>query len=257
MLKTDNNKQDFGLVSIIMPNFNSAKFINETVDSVINQSYKNWELIIVDDCSTDNSIEILSQYTDDRIRLIKSEQNYGAALSRNKAIEAANGSWIAFLDSDDLWAYDKLEKHLSFMVDKSAVFSCTDYKVIDGDRKEVSQFSPKKDEYFYNDILKHNCIGCSTAIYDAKKLGKVYMPLAEKREDFACWLEILKRGYSVCYFHEFLAEYRVHGKSVSSKKSKMIKHQWNVYRKFERLSIFKSAYYMLHWALKGFFKYLK
>ncbi len=238
-----------------MPSYNSSKYIKETIGSVILQTYKNWELIIVDDCSTDNSVDVIKQFDDDRIIVVENECNSGAAKSRNNAIKKAKGNWIAFLDSDDLWMCDKLEKQLSFMSNNSVVFSCTDYKVISEDGKECSKFSPKKEEYTYKDILKHCYVGCSTVIYNVDKLGKVYMPLAEKREDLACWLTILRSGEKVYYLHEFLAKYRLHSRSVSAKKTKMIRYQWNVYRKFEKLSIIKSIYYMIHWAIKGFLKY--
>lgn len=247
---------DYGLVSIIMPNYNSASFIKETVDSVLAQKYQNWELIVVDDCSTDNSAEIIEQYSDSRIHIIKNTVNSGAAVSRNSAIEAASGRWIAFLDSDDLWSPDKLTKHLKFMNENNCTFSFTHYSVLNGENKLITEFSPAKNVYDYNTILKHCYIGCSTVIYDREKTGKVYMPVnAVKREDFACWLKILKSGENAVCFHECLTTYRVHSNSVSSNKLKIVKYQWNVYRKTEELSILKSLYYMAHWAVLGVLKY--
>lgn len=250
------DKKDFGLVSIIMPNYNSAEYIAETIESVLNQTYDNWELIISDDCSTDGSIEIINNYNDSRIKLLINKENSGAAISRNNAIDVAKGKYIAFLDSDDLWNKEKLSKHLSFMSEGGHAFSCTSYSVVKGDNQEVSVFAPKKDKYTYKNILKHCYIGCSTVIYDSEKLGKVYMPTnAEKREDFACWLQILKTGVDVVCFHKNLTTYKVHQDSVSTKKTKMVKYQWRVYRKIEKISLLKSMYYMIHWAIKGFFKY--
>ena len=247
---------DYGLVSIIMPNYNSAKFIKDTIDSVVAQTYQNWELIIVDDCSSDDSLKIIQQYEDSRIRVIKNTVNSGAAISRNNAIEAANGRWIAFLDSDDLWEQNKLFKHLQFMNQTQTSFSFTHYSVLNSENELITEFSPSKDIYNYNTILKHCYIGCSTVIYDSEKIGKVYMPTdAIKREDFACWLKILKSGENATCFHECLTTYRVHSNSVSSNKFKIIKYQWNVYRKIEKLSLFKSLYYMAHWAILGVLKY--
>lgn len=247
---------DYGLVSIIMPNYNSSCFIKQTIDSVIVQTYENWELIIVDDCSTDNSLEIICRYEDPRIRIIKNTENCGAAVSRNKAIEVANGRWIAFLDSDDLWNKNKLLKHIKFMLEEQAAFSFTNYSVLNGQNEFVTEFAPKKDVYDYGMILKHCYIGCSTVIYDIEQVGKVYMPTdAIKREDFACWLQILKNGQNATCFHECLTTYRVHSHSVSSNKVKMATYQWNVYRKVERISFFKSLYYMAHWAIMGVIKY--
>lgn len=247
---------DYGLVSVIMPNYNSEKFIKDTIDSVLAQKYQNWELIVVDDCSTDSSLEIIQQYEDSRIRIIRNTVNSGAAVSRNNAIEAANGRWIAFLDSDDLWDSDKLTAQLAFMNENNCSFSFTHYSVLNGENKLITEFSPAKDVYDYNTILKHCYIGCSTVIYDREKIGKVYMPTnAMKREDFACWLKILKSGENAVCFHECLTTYRVHSSSVSSNKFRIVKYQWNVYRNVENLSILKSTFYMFHWAIKGVLKY--
>lgn len=247
---------DYGLVSIIMPNYNSGEFIKETIDSVLAQTYTNWELIIVDDCSTDDSLAIVKRYADDRIRIIKNEENSGAAISRNRAIESAMGRWIAFLDSDDLWSSNKLSKHLKFMAETNTAFSFTHYLVLNSENQIINEFTPSKDEYAYVDILKHCSIGCSTVIYDSERLGKRYMPPeAVKREDFACWLQILKEKTRAVCFHELLTTYRIHNNSVSSNKFHMIKFQWNVYRRVEKLSFFKSLYYIAHWAIRGVLKY--
>lgn len=150
---------DYGLVSIIMPNYNSDMYIKKTIDSVLAQTYKNWELIIVDDCSTDNSLKIVNSFNDARIKIIKNEVNSGAAVSRNNALRVAEGKWIAFLDSDDLWTSEKLEKQISFMVDDDLLFSYTDYDVVDENDKITSTFRPSFDICTYKDILKHNHIG--------------------------------------------------------------------------------------------------
>ena len=251
--KTNNG---YGLVSIIMPNYNSQKYVEKTIKSVLAQTYQNWELLFVDDCSTDKSLEIARSFNDDRIKIFQNEENSGAAISRNRAISEAKGRWIAFLDSDDLWQEDKLLKHVAFMAENDVAFSCTPYSVINDDGDEISVFSPKEDKYTYKDILKHSYIGCLTVIYDSDKVGKVYMPdNAVKREDLACWLQILKTGTDVVCFHENLSTYVVHQNSVSSNKLKMAKYQWRVYRKVEKLSLLKSLYYLAHWAVLGFFKY--
>lgn len=246
---------DYGLVSIIMPNYNSAKFIRDTIDSVVAQTYQNWELIIVDDCSSDNSLEIIQQYEDSRIHVIKNTVNSGAAISRNNAIEVANGRWIAFLDSDDLWEQNKLKEQLEFMNEKKCSFSFTHY-YFDKNNGYLREFSPKKDVYDYNAILKHCYIACPTVIYDSYVLGKVHMPIeAVKREDFGCWLRILKQNFNAHCLHKCLTTVKIHTDSVSYNKTKMIKYQWQVYRKVEKLSLFKSLYYMVHWAILGVLKY--
>jgi glycosyltransferase involved in cell wall biosynthesis len=252
----DCKSQDFGLVSIIMPNYNSARFIKETIESVLAQTYNNWELIIVDDCSTDNSLEIIREYTDNRIKLLQNQKNCGAATARNNAIEMAEGRWIAFLDSDDLWTPEKLSKQIAYMIENEIAFTYTDYDVVDEQNNIITTFIPKLNICTYTDILKHNYIGCLTVVYDSYKLGKVLMPIdATKREDFACWLSILKSGERAHCLHECLSKYKVHSKSVSSNKFKMMKYQWLVYRKIEKLSLCKSLYYMAHWAIWGVLKY--
>lgn len=244
------------LVSIIMPNYNGEKYVFETINSVIAQTYKNWELLFVDDCSTDNSIEIVNSFGDARIRVLKNDKNSGAAIARNKAIEEANGRWIAFLDSDDLWMPEKLEKQISYMESNKVLFSYTDYEVIDENNKSVSLFIPRLDVCGYKDILKHNHIGCLTVIYDSEKIGKVFMPTnAIKREDLACWLTILKNGVEAHCLHECLAKYKVHSNSVSSNKLKMMKYQWKVYRDVEKINLLKSSYYLAYWAITGLLKY--
>lgn len=250
--------KNYGLVSVIMPNYNGAKFLAQSVQSVLDQTYPYWELLFVDDCSTDNSLEVISSFNDDRIVVIKNEKNSGAAVSRNNAIERAKGRWIAFLDSDDMWKKEKLEKHVAFMAENGVALSFTHYEVINDKAETVTVFRPNQPKYDYTTILKHCYIGCLTAVYDKEKVGVVYMPVeAEKREDFACWLSILKRGINAECLNEDLATYRVHSSSVSANKFKMIKYQWNVYRKVEKINFFKSLYYMVHWAIKGFFKYRK
>ncbi len=260
-MKSENEKMqnmDYGLVSIIMPNYNGARFLSESIESVLNQTYKNWELIFVDDCSTDNSLEMVMSYNDERIRVIKNQKNSGAAITRNNAIKQAKGRWIAFLDSDDKWKEEKLEKQLKFMIENNYSFTFTHYQVVNGQGEEITVFKPKKNEYDYKTICKHCYIGCLTVIYDKEKLGEVLMPPeAVKREDFACWLSILKTGVNAVCLHEDLATYRVHNGSVSSNKLKIVKYHWNVYRKIEKLNFFKSMYLMMHWAIKGFFKYKK
>ena len=247
---------DYGLVSIIMPNYNSEKYIEATIKSVLAQTYQNWELLFVDDYSSDTSLELANAFQDKRIHIFSMNENSGAALARNKAIKEANGRCIAFLDSDDLWTPDKSEKQITYMQNNGIAFSYTDYEVLNENNTIVSTFKPRLDVCKYKDILKHNHIGCLTVIYDSDKLGKVFMPTnAIKREDMACWLSILKKGEEAHCLHECLAQYKVHSNSVSSNKLKMMKYQWQVYRKVEKLSSLKSLYYLLHWAILGVLKY--
>ncbi len=251
----EERKQDYGLVSIIMPTYNAGKYLRASIDSVLAQSYENFELLITDDCSADDTAEIVKSYDDKRIFFERNKENCGAAGSRNNSIARAKGKWIAFLDSDDLWEKDKLSRHLSFMIEQDADFSITAYRVSNAKAQTEKEYDPPKDSYGYKDILKHSTIGCSTVIYNADRLGKVYMPEAEKREDLACWLEILRPGRRAICLHEQLTVYRIHGGSVSAKKRKMIKYQWWVYRKNEKIKLIPALYYLANWAVRGVFKY--
>ena len=234
------------LVSVIMPSYNSAEFIAESIDSVIAQSYQDWELLICDDVSTDNSRDIIREYAarDKRIKLIELSENSGAAVARNTSIQASKGRFIAFLDSDDLWREDKLEKQTVFMKQHNVVLSYTYYSVIDEQGQDTGKVMMPAGRLTYKDLLKSNQIGCLTAIYDAGKIGKVEMPLIRKRQDFALWLRILKKGHLAVCLHENLALYRNRTNSISSNKFDLVKYNWRLYRQVEAFSIFKSAYYL-------------
>ena len=249
-------KTDYGKVSVIMPCFNSEKYLKETIESVLKQTYGNFELIFVDDCSTDDSVRVVKSFGDGRIKIFSTEKNSGAAVARNNGIEHSSGRWLAFLDSDDIWYPEKLERQIAFMVKKGVAFSFTDYEVINGLGALRTVFKPKRDAYSYKDLLKHNSIGCLTVMLDTEKLGKIYMPVdAVKREDYAAWLSVLRTGEKAYCLHEVLAKYKIHGNSASSNKGKMIRYQWRVFRKIEKLNFIKSVYYLLCWAVFGVFKY--
>ena len=184
------------MISIVTPSYNSSKFISETIESAISQTYQSWEMIIVDDCSTDGSQEIIKEYckNDSRIKLFALEDNSGAAVARNRAINEANGEYIAFLDSDDLWTHDKLEKQLAFMQKNNYAFTYTFYKKIDEKGMSLNKNVTPPISIDYNGLLKNNVIGCLTVMYSVDVLGKIYMPLIRKRQDYATWLKILKTG---------------------------------------------------------------
>lgn len=196
------------LVSIIMPSYNTGRFIAETIESVIAQTYTNWELIIVDDCSTDNTDDVVSPYlSDERVRYIKNEKNSGAAVSRNRALRKAKGRWIAFLDSDDLWLPEKLEKQLNFMNENGYYFSYTNYEEIDenGCKRGVRVTGPKR----VTKIGMYNYCwpGCLTVMYDAAVIGLIQVEDIKKNNDYAMWLEVCKKAN--CYLlDETLALYR-------------------------------------------------
>lgn len=243
------------LVSIIMPSYNSEKYLSESIESVLNQSFSNFEMIIIDDCSADNSVSVINYYSkiDSRIRLVELFKNSGAAVSRNAGISIAQGRYICFLDSDDLWLPGKLERQLAFMEQIGAFFSCTAYDKIDVRGTFLRAVCvPARVEY--SDLLKTCSIGCLTAMYDTKYFGKVYMPNIRKRQDLGLWLELLKKTrYAYC-LNEVLAQYRVRPDSISSNKFSAAKYQWLLYRDFQKLNLLKSCYYFGHYAVLGLIK---
>ena len=236
---------DYGKVSIITPMYNSEKYIIETISSVLQQTYKNFEMIIIDDNSNDNSNALVRQIDDARIIMLKNETNCGPAVSRNKGIEFATGRFIAFLDSDDVWMPDKLEKQLSFMVSNNYAFSCHDYYVYNDDFSiEIKNYICPK-VVGYKDILKNNTIGCLSAVFDTAVIEKKYMPTNKfTREDMVLWLTILK-DYPFCYaLNQSLAKYRYRKNSISGNKRKLLKYQYRMYRDNLKFGPFKSYYYL-------------
>lgn len=241
-------------VSIIMPSFNSSSYISDAIRSVQNQTFKNWELIIVDDCSSDNTFEKVNLFlTDSRIKFHRLDKNSGAAVARNYAIRKALGRFIAFLDSDDIWLPYKLERQIGFMLKNSIYFSYSSYYKIDDDGNIFREvLVPSK--VSYSQLLKTNVIGCLTAVYDTDFFGKVEMPLIRKRQDFGLWLKLLKSVEQAVAVEESLSLYRVRLSSISNNKLDAAKYTWRLYRDVERLSILKCIYYFSFYALGGFFR---
>ena len=244
------------LVSVITPSYNSSSFISKSIHSVQSQTYESWEMIIVDDCSTDNSCEIIQDLnrSDNRIKLVRLNKNIGPAASRNISIEKSKGKYIAFLDSDDIWLPAKLEKQVQFMQDKNCVFSYTAYRKIDELGNTISDVMDVPEKVDYESLLKSNVIGCLTAMYDAEVLGKQYMPDIPKRHDYGLWLKILKLGYEAYGLNECLASYRIRKGSLSRDKLKAALHQWKIYRRHEKIPVFRSLYYFVNYAINGYKK---
>ena len=242
-------------VSIIVPMYNAEKFIGKTIESVLAQTYQNWEMLIMNDVSTDNSLAIVSLYAkkDERIKIVNTEKNVGVVKGRNFLIDLASGKYIAFLDADDYWHNEKLEKQIKFMKEKNASISCTEYTRVKENEEKINDVIIKE-EISYNDMLKNNYLGCLTVIYDAKKIGKRYFKELEKNEDYVLWLEIVKDVNTIYGLKENLAYYRVLDNSRSSNKVKTAKVRWEIYRKIEKLSLLKSIYYFLHYAIKAVLK---
>lgn len=234
------------LVSIVIPVYNSEKFIGETIQTVENQTYKYWELLLVNDCSTDNSENIIKECIskDERIKLINLEKNLGAAVARNKGIDEAKGKYIAFLDADDLWNKQKLEKQIKFMEDNDYEFTFTGYEFADENGKGTRKVVNVPLKISYKQALKNTTIWTSTVIFDVEKLGKdlINMPNVRKGQDTATWWKVLKTGVIAYGLNENLSLYRRSNNTLSSNKIKALKRTWNLYRNVEKLSFFTSLY---------------
>lgn len=242
------------LVSIITPTYNASKFIEETINSVIHQSYECWELIIIDDCSTDNTVQTIKNFIkkDKRIHLIQNEKNLGPALTRNKGIKFASGAYVAFLDSDDLWKRMKLERQIQFMQKNGFTFTYSFYEQIDENGKYIKSIDKLPSSVNYYSSLKSNKIGCLTVIYNQEFFGKIYMENIPRRQDYTLWLKFLKKTNEAYCMPEILASYRVRKGSISSNKLKLVKDHWNIYRNIERHSVFKSSYFLTNYIITKF-----
>lgn len=252
---SDGIEREAGLVSIIMPSYNTASFIEETIQSVLNQTYTNWELIIVDDCSTDNTNEVVDTIKDCRIHYLKNEKNSGAAISRNKALREAKGQWIAYLDSDDLWMPEKLEKQIKFMEENGYVFSYTNYEEIDVDgyKTGVKVTGPKK--ITKTGMFNYCWPGCLTVMYDANKIGLIQIEDIKKNNDYAMWLKVCRKAD--CYLlDEILGQYRkgrVGSVSTHSIRT-MIGWHYKLYREAEDMGILSSLFNTGRNIVFGFYK---
>ena len=238
-------KVDGDLVSIIIPVHNSEKFIKETIKTVQNQTYKNYELILVNDCSTDNSKKIIEEEIkkDNKIKLINLKENFGAAIARNTGIDNSKGKYIAFLDADDLWEKEKLEKQIEFMSKNEYEFTFTGYEFADKNGKGNGKIVHVPSKINYKQALKNTTIWTSTVMFDIEKLGKelINMPNV-KSEDTATWWKVLKQGYIAYGLNEILSYYRRSEHTLSSNKYKAIKRTWKLYRKVENLNLIYSMY---------------
>lgn len=246
------NKQN-PLISIITPAYNAENFISQTIESALRQTYTNWEMILVDDRSTDRTVEYIKSYQeqDDRIKLIELEENSGSAVARNTAMEAAKGQYFAFLDSDDLWTPQKLEKQLRFMQEKDIAFSFTKYVIVQEDGTETNAVTETPAYVDYDDLMKYCIIGCLTVMLDTAKIGKVEMLNIRTRQDYVLWLTLTKKGFLAYGLPEVLAKYRLVENSISSNKLKAARQNWNVYRYIEKQSLAKSIWYFSNYAFKS------
>jgi glycosyltransferase involved in cell wall biosynthesis len=247
------------MVSIITPVYNCEEFLEECIQSVLNQTLKDWELILVDDCSTDSSSIIINKYValDSRIKLYSLNKNVGAGIARNKGIEISRERFIAFLDSDDYWHRNKLKLQIEYMIQENIDFSYTNFFELDKEDK-VSKIilTPKSVNSF--SLLFNNYIKTLTAIYDTKRIGKTYMPNYRKRQDWGLWFNLLYKTNKAYRFTEPLAYYRTSNTSLSKNKLKLVKENFNFYRFFLQKNILESLimiilFFVVHFTFKMFF----
>lgn len=246
------------LVSIITPVYNAEPFLAETVNSVLVQSYENWELFLLDDGSSDRSRDMIKSFAaqDDRIRAVFLTGNEGAARTRNAGIQLANGRFIAFLDSDDVWFAEKLPRQIPFMIKNDISFCLTDYCKMSEDGSIVSEPLGMPAKMTYEDLLVTCVIGCLTSVYDMQHHGKVYMPNLKRGQDYGLWLRLLKQTEFAFALQECLAKYRIRKNSISSNKLRKAIYQWKIYREIENIGLLKSVWYFSHYAAHGLLKWL-
>lgn len=240
-------------VSIVTPVYNAEEFLADTIESVLNQTYTDFEYLLVNDCSSDRSTSIIEEYIqkDPRIKLIHLEENSGAAVARNAGIEQAQGRFIAFIDSDDCWYPEKLEKQLAFMTGvPNRPFTYTNFERIT-EEGEVIGSQELPDRLNYSGLLKNTAIACSTVMIDREIVGDFRMPLKRKGQDTATWLMILRDHDYAYLLPEVLNQYRQRSGSLSDNKWKALARTWDTYRNFENLSFVKASYYFVHYAFNA------
>jgi len=248
------------LVSIITPSYNSKKFIKETIDSVLAQTYQDWEMIIVDDKSQDNSVEYIKDLIKDnhRIKLIELRENVGAAMARNKALEVVRGKYIAFLDSDDIWLPKKLEIQIKFMQEKECPISFTAYQIIDENSYETNHIINTVESLNLKQYLKNTIIGFSTSMINRELIkDEIKFLNIRIRQDTNLWITLLKQDYKAYGINEVLVKYRVHSNSISANKVKAAKGVWNLYFNIHKFGLIKSIYYFSFYAFNAVKKRIK
>ena len=244
-------------VSIITPCYNSSKFLQQTIDSVLNQTFTDWEWLITDDKSTDHSVEIINKVDDERIKLTVAEKNGGAGHARNLSLEKATGRFITFLDADDFWEPNFLEEMVSFMKKENAELAYSNYSRCDENLiPKIDDFKADKNVSF-NNLLKTCRLSLLSSMYDSQRVGKEFFPERSKREDHVMWLNLLKKIPVGKPLPKTMAKYRMHASSISRKKTNIMLDQYLVYKDYMKFSTLKSMYYTANWAFNGFMKYSK
>jgi teichuronic acid biosynthesis glycosyltransferase TuaG len=241
-------------VSIITPCYNSSTFVSNCINSVLSQSFQNWEHIIVDDCSNDESVASIKAYSgvDSRIRLIKHKHNRGAAASRNTAIGKARGRYVAFLDADDMWLPEKLDIQLGLMEKNNWAFCFSDYSIVDADGNIIKDHVGVPYRIDYRGLLKNTVIGCLTVVIDSHKIGDLRMPEELRSgQDYALWYRILRTGMVAYGIDSVMAQYRVVPGSVSYNKVNAARRMWRLYREYENINVLLSSWYFLNYSINA------
>mgnify|MGYP001065538730 FL=1 len=244
------------LVSVVMPAYNAEKYIGEAIRSVQSQTYTNWVLLVIDDCSTDHTVDVVQAFvnTDDRIRLFRNTRNLGAAKTRNRGLELSEGEWVALLDSDDIWHSDKLEKQLAVALNSGSEIIYCSCSLISSDGEKISDYIVPA-QTSYDDMLKESVFSCSTTLLAKNVVDNNRFSADYYHEDLVYWLQLLKKGYSASACCEPLADYRIVEGSRSHSKVQSAKNRWEVYRKVEKLSLLKSLSVFLSYTARGLRKY--
>ncbi|MBK5201719.1 MAG: glycosyltransferase family 2 protein [Spirochaetaceae bacterium] len=239
------------LISIIIPNYNSEKVLQETLNSVLNQTYKNWELIFVDDCSTDKSLDIAKKNAklDNRIKIFTFAQNGGPGIATKFGFTKSRGEWIAFIDADDIWPSNKLEKQMKFSLDNHYEFTCTDYEQVDENTKSLNRIIKANKKANYRKVIMYCPIGSSSVLIKASLLAKVDIPETRKDNDYSLWLRVLRIYPYIYGMQEVLMKYRIWTQSISYNKFNKIKYHWYVYREYENKAVIISSFLVIWWGL--------
>lgn len=242
------------LISVITPVYNAQDFIQETVESVQNQTFQQWEMILVNDQTPDNSVELIEELikNDSRLKLIHLPENGGAAVARNAGLDEARGRYVAFVDSDDVWHPQKLEKQLQFMQETKYNFTYTNFALMTEEGQIRKDQVNLPSELGYYDLLKNTSIACSTVMIDREEVGSFHMPLVRKGQDTATWLMLMReRGVKAYGLDEVLNYYRQVEGSISSNKFGALKRTWHSYRHLEGLPFLKASYYFVHYVVNA------
>lgn len=248
---------DNEIVSVITPVYNVAKVIERTLDSMLMQDYNDLEIVLVDDCSKDNSAEIIAKYCEKYPNIVyhKQAKNGGAAVARNSALDLAKGRYVAFLDSDDLWCEGKLKKQIAFMKEKDAAISCTAMDCIDEEDKPLNSVREVREKISYKFLLKNTMIATSTVIVDRNKTGDFQMPLRRGGQDYATWLMLMRNGTDCWGLNEVLSHYRVMSNSLSSNKWKSIRQVWEIQTHDEGINRVSAAMNVCFFIANAFVKH--